>query len=143
MDEDSIKLLKECNAGCKMAIDSMEQVMEYAMEESLKQLMKEYKEEHLTLEREAGELLRKLGAEEKEPGRAASAMSWLTTEMKLMMKNDEHQVAKLMMDGCNMGVQSICKYQNQYENASEESRKLAKKIVAAEEKFMKKMEAYL
>ncbi len=41
-------------------------------------------------------------------------LHWITTEMRLMMKGDCHQVAKLMMNGCNMGgIQSIAKCQNE------------------------------
>lgn len=143
MEEDTRKLLQECNAGCKMAIDSMEQVMEFVKNEELIGLIHDYKDEHLNFERESSELLDKLGKEEKEPKKMASAMSWMTTEMKLMMKNDSSQAAKLMMDGCNMGIQSVCKYQNQYPNASRESKELAERIVKAEENFMKKIQKFL
>lgn len=36
MNEDTINLLQECNAGCKSATNSMEQVLPYIKNENLK-----------------------------------------------------------------------------------------------------------
>lgn len=73
----------------------------------------------------------------------ASAFSWISTEMKMMFKDDNNQIAKIMMNGCNMGIQSISEDINKYSNASGESVSLAKKIVKAEENFMKDLERFL
>ena len=51
-------------------------------------------------------------AARKRAGNDASAFSKMTTEMKLMMKDDSSQVAKLVMDGCNMGIQTLGGYIN-------------------------------
>ena len=58
----------------------------------------------------------------------ASAFSWLSTEMKMMFKDDNNQIAKIMMNGCNMGIQSISEDINKYSNASSESVSLAKSL---------------
>ncbi len=73
----------------------------------------------------------------------ASAFSWLSTEMKMMFKDDNNQIAKIMMNGCNMGIQSISEDINKYSNASSESVSLAKKLVKAEENFMRDLERFL
>lgn len=143
MEEDTKKLLEECNSGSKMAIRSIEQISDYIEEEKLKKLILEYKEKHEKIEKESSELLEDYGQEEKEPGTIATAFSWFTTEMKLIMKNDSSQIAKLMMDGCNMGIQSISKYQNECVEASKESVSLAKDLVKIEEKFMKELKGFL
>lgn len=70
----------------------------------------------------------------------ASAMSWITTEMMMTFNGDNHQAAKLMMDGCNMGIQSVCEYENKYESASKDT---AHELVKIEKDFMEKMERFL
>ena len=63
--------------------------------------------------------------------------------MKMMMKGDDRQAAKIMMDGCNMGIQSICGYQNQYAGASTDSMALADGLVRTEESFRDELKAFL
>ncbi len=143
MSEDTIKLLKECDAGCKMAMDSIAQVEKYAEKEALKKLLDQYQKKHEKLKEEITEQLQKFQKEEQEPDKLASAFAWITTEMKLLMKDNSHQIAKIMMDGCNMGIQSVSEYLNQYPQASQEAKSLAKKLVETEEMFMKELKKFL
>ena len=136
-------LLEECNSGCKMAIRSMEQVSEYVEDEKLEQVIESCKCAHEKLEEESGKLLEECGKEEKEPGMIATAFSWISTETKLAMKNSDNQIAKVLMDGCNMGIQSIGEYMNEYKGASEEAKKIAKKLVKLEENFMSDLKKFL
>ena len=48
-----------------------------------------------------------------------------------------------MMDGCNMGIQSVGKFLNQYDQATKESRRLAEKLLQDEEDFMGKLREFL
>ena len=47
MEKQTVELLKECNSGCKMGINSMNQVREYVMDEKLAKVLKEYDENRL------------------------------------------------------------------------------------------------
>ena len=132
---DTIRLAGHCDAGCKMAIDSMDQISRNVISSS--------KNRHKDLEQEASGLLNKYGKNEQDPQKMASAFSWLSTEMKMMFKDDNNQIAKIMMNGCNMGIQSISEDINKYSNASSESVSLAKKLVKAEENFMRDLERFL
>lgn len=143
MEEDTVKLLRECNSGCKMAINSMNQVKEYIQEEKLLKTIEEYDKKHRKLEDKISVLLNESANEEKEPKKMAEVYSWLSTEMKLMMRDDSHEIAKIMMNGCNMGIQSLSRYINEYENASAESLAIAKDLVKAEEAFMKALKQFL
>ena len=98
MDDQTKKLLKECNVGCKMALQSMTQVEDYLEDSELEQAVEDYRREHERVEKETSRLLMEAGVSEKDPSPVASASSWITTEMRLMMKGDCHQVAKLMMN---------------------------------------------
>lgn len=143
MQEDTRKLLQECNSGCKMAINSMNQIQDYVTDEGLTKLILDSKERHEKLEAESAKLLEEHGEYEKDPGVMASAMSWLTTEMKMLVKRSDTEIAKIMMNGCNMGIQTIAEKSHEYANASEESKKLAERLVKEEEDFMEKLKEYL
>lgn len=143
LNEDTKKLLDECSSGCKMATGSMNQVEEYVEDEKLKKVIDSYKQKHAKLDDEIAKMLQKEGKCEKEPGMMAATFSWFTTEMKLMMKSDNRQIAKLMMDGCNMGIQSISERQNECAEASAEALGAAKDLIKIEEDFMQKMKQFL
>lgn len=144
MDEKTIKLLEECSKGCKMGLDSIGQIRDFITEdEDLKKVIDRYDEKYRTLDEETRQLLSQAGEPDKEPGMMAVAFSWMTTEMKLMLKGDRRQVAKLMMDGCNMGIQSISEALNENREASEQAKTNARKLVKALEEFMKDMKAFL
>jgi len=73
----------------------------------------------------------------------ATAMSWVSTEMKMMMRDDDKQVAKIMTDGCNMGIKTIVGYKNDCSGASKSSMKVAEDLVKMEEKFREELKAFL
>ena len=130
MEEQTGKLLKECSSGCKMAINSLNQVRDFVKDEKLHQLLDEYDKKHKALEEDISRLLEKHGEQEKDPHPAAAAFSRITTDV-------------LLMDGCNMGIQSIGKFLNEYEEASSESRSLAKKLLHMDEQLMKELKPFL
>ena len=143
MEDHTIRLLQECSQGCKMGIKSINQISEYVSDQGLKKIIEKYRGEHLRIESEADHLLRSHGQESKESEMMATAMSWLTTEMKMMRKDDDKQAAKLMTEGCDMGIRTICGFINQYAGASNSSMGLAKDLVKTEEQFRDEMKAYL
>ncbi len=143
MNEDTIKLLKECNAGCKSATNSMEQVQPYISDEALKNLIDEYNDKHIKLGDECHKMLNELDQEEKDPSPMAKAFSWFSTEIKLMMNDNSHKIADLMVDGCNMGIKSVSEYINKYKTDSNESMDLSKRLVKIEHEFMDKLIIYL
>ena len=143
MNEDSIELMRQCTSGCIMAMESMRQVREYANDSGLIQVLDDYESRHKELEKEFAELLSQAGEEEKKPNVMASAFSKLSAEMKLTLKNNSNEIAKLMVEGSNMGIQSVSEYRNKYANASEEAKKLAGKLVKLEESFIEEMINFL
>lgn len=143
MNEDTIQLLKEIDSGCLMAINSFHQLEEYDMPKELSNLIIKYEEKHDVLQKEASKMLHQNQQTDKQPGIMASTMSWLTTEMKMMMHNDSVQIVKIMMNGCNMGIQTIGEDIGKYEKASEEAVKLAKKLIKIEEEFISDLAEFL
>lgn len=143
IEQDTIKLLRECDAGVKMGVTSIDDVLEYVVSERFKELLSECKSEHEKLETEIEKLLDKYNDDGKEPAAIAKGMSWMKTNMKLIMDASDNTIADLMTDGCNMGVKSLNKYLNKYEGADEVSKDICKRLINLEEKLAVDIRCYL
>ena len=132
IEQDTIKLLRECDAGVKMGTSSIEDVLDNVKNEKLEKLLSDCKNEHKKLDSEIRELLDKYEDDGKEPAAIAKGMSWMKTTMKLAMEESDATVADLMTDGCNMGVKSLNKYLNKYKGADEVSKDIAKRLINLE-----------
>ncbi len=132
---DTVKLLRECDAGVQMGVESIEEVLEEVKSEDLRGFMAEARKKHF----EIGECLKreldKYADDGKSPNPMAKSMSWLKTNMKMAFEGSDQTIADLITDGCNMGVKSLNKYLNQYTNASENAKELTKRLIDIEEKL--------
>lgn len=135
IEQDTIRLLRECDAGVKMGISSIDEVLEYVSSSELKEYLSVCKDEHEKLKREIEELLNKYKDDGKDPNPIAKGMSWMKTNMKLVMNESDHTISDLITDGCNMGVKSLNKYLNQYKAADEISKDITKRLINLEEKL--------
>jgi hypothetical protein len=143
IEQDTIKLLRECDAGVKMGVQSIEEVLDTVKSEQLRGLLDRCKQEHDKLNTELQEQLDRFGDEGKDPSPVAQSMSWIKTNVKLTMHQSDHTVADLMTDGCNMGVKSLSKYLNQYKAADERSKDICKKLIKLEEQLAIDVRGYL
>ena len=135
INEDTIKLLGECNAGIKMGVSSIDDTLEYVSSEKLKNILSTSKQEHEKLGNETHELLNKYHDSGKEPSAMAKGMSWIKTNVKLSLDESDATVADLITDGCNMGVKSLNKYLNQYKAAEEKAKDITKRLINIEERL--------
>lgn len=108
-----------------------------------KKIIHESKEAHEKIGNKTHELLDKYKDEEKEPGKMAEAMSWIKINVNYMLDSSDSEISRLMMDGCNMGIQSISRYINQYKAADQQTKNLVQNLIEAEEKLMKNLRNYL
>ena len=135
IEEDTIRLLRECDAGIKMGIASIDDVLDRVKDKAFLQLLKDCKESHERLEDEIRTCLDRFGDDGKDPNPIAKGMSWMKTTMKLGLEESDATVADLMTDGCNMGVKSLSQYLNQYKAADETSKTLTKRLIRLEEQL--------
>lgn len=135
IESDTIKLLRESDAGIKMGIASIDDVLDYVNNETLRKCLVDCKNEHDKLKEEIQSLLDKYHDDGKEPNPMAKSMSWMKTNVKLVMDESDETIADLMTDGCNMGVKSLNKYLNQYKAADEKSKDITKRLINLEEKL--------
>lgn len=143
IEQDTVRLLRECDAGVKMGVSSITEVIEYVKSDKLKKLLDDCKDEHDKLDSEIQKLLDKYDDEGKEPSPIAKGMSWMKTNVKLAMHDSDHTIADLITDGCNMGVKSLNKYLHQYKAADEISKDITKRLIALEAKLAVDIRAYL
>jgi len=143
VEQDTVKLLRECDAGVKMGISSIGDVLDKVQDQTLRQLLTRCKQEHETLEREIREQLDRFQDDGKEPNPMAKGMSWVKTNMKMAMDASDATIAGLMTDGRNMGVKSLNMYLNQYAAADEVSKDITKRLINLEEKLTVDIRGYL
>ncbi len=143
IEQDTIKLLRECDAGIKMGIASIEDVYSHAQSERLVQKLDRCKDEHEKLQHQIQGLLGQYQDEGKDPNPMAKGMSWVKTSVKLGLDDSDSTIADLMTDGCNMGVKSLNRYLNQYKAADERSKDITKRLINLEQQLTEDMRDFL
>lgn len=142
-DGDTVKLLKECDAGIKMGVSAIDDVIDNVKSENLKGLLNDSKNQHEKLKDEILMELNRHGDDGKNPNPMAKSMSWIKTNMKLASDNSDNTVADLITDGCNMGVKSLSKYLNQYKSADTKSKDITKRLVQIESNLADNIREFL
>ena len=143
IEQDTIRLLRECDAGVKMGVSSIGEVLDNIENKNMHALLGKNQKQHEALQSSIQAALERFGDEGKNPNPVASVMSTVKTNMELMMKPTDSTIASLMTDGCNMGVKSLSKYLNEYKAADESAKDLCKRLIAIEEQLAKDLRGYL
>ncbi len=143
IEQDTIRLLRECDSGIKMGISSVDEVIDKARGQRIRQCLSNYKKDHEVLKEQMQQLLDQYHDDGKEPPQMAKGMAWVKTTVKIAMDASDATIADLMVDGCNMGVKSLSKYLNQYKAADEKSKDIAKKLIHLEERMSVDMRSFL
>lgn len=105
IESDTIKLLRECDAGIKMGVASIDDVLGYVHDGTFRKYLADCKDEHDKLKEEIQTFLEKYHDDGKEPNPMAKGMSWMK------------------------------KYLNQYKAADEKTKDITKRLIKLEEKL--------
>ena len=143
IEQDTVKLLRECDAGVQMGIKSIDDVEEYVRSDELRRSLADCRLEHEKLNVEIRQQLDKYKDSGKDPNPIAKSMSWMKTNVKLGFDMSDETVADLITDGCNMGVKSLNRYLNQYEAADESSKEITKRLIDLEEDLATEIRQFL
>ncbi len=143
VENDTIELLRECNAGVKMGISAIDEVLDSVDDENFKKLLTDSKKEHEKLGEETRVLLNDYQDSGKKPNAMAKGMSWMKTNVMLAVEPGDDTVADLITDGCNMGVKSLHKYLNKYKAAEEKAKDITKRLINIEERLAIDIRVYL
>lgn len=142
-DGDTVKLLRECDAGIKMGISAIDDVIDDVKNGQFRQLLHDSKNQHEKLKQEIVELLDEHHDDGKDPNPMAKGMSKIKTNMKMAMETTDNTAADLMIDGCNMGVKSLSRYLNQYKSADRKSRDITSRLVEIEDRLSVDLRQFL
>ena len=143
IQQDTVKLLRECDAGVKMGVSSIDDVLGYVKSESLHEKLDSCRAEHEKLRGEIEGALNRFHDEGKDPNPIAKSMSWMKTNLKMNLQESDATIADLMTDGCDMGVKSLSRYLNQYAAADEKSKDICKKLIQLEAQLAVDLRDYL
>ena len=143
IESDTIKLLKECNQGIKMGMDSIKEVMDKIKSEDLKYLLKRSLTHHEALLEETQKLLNSYKDAPDILSPVLKGMAWLQTNMKLAVDESDSSAASLLTGGCDNGIKHLSRYLNQYTAADEKSKSICKELIAIEEELSKGLREYL
>lgn len=143
IEPDTIKLLRECDAGIKMGVSSIEEVVDSVTDSGLREMLTTSKRRHEELKEDVDKLLNRYGDAGKDPNPMAKGMTWMKTNFKIAFDGTDSAIADIMTDGCNMGVKSLSKYLNQYSAADEDSKNITKRLISIEENLGEDMRSFL
>lgn len=143
IEQDTVRLLRECDAGVKMGVSALEEVLPHVTDPALEEKLKNSKTDHEKLDGQLQRLLGQCRDEGKDPDPVAKGMSWLKTNAMLAMKDSDQTVADLITDGCNMGIKSLHKYLNQYKAASDAAKGITKDLIDLEQRLTLDVRMYL
>lgn len=141
--EHTLKLLRECDAGVKTAMNSIREVLGNINSAALRKALTDSLNKHEYIKNEIDAILCRMSEEGKEPNPMARMMSWMKINIKLLEKPDDKTVAKLMFDGCNMGIQQVSSYLNDFTQADSRSREIAERLIATEDELAGALREYL
>ncbi len=142
-NNDTVNLLKECNAGIQMGVSAIDEVLPKVKSQKLETILNDNKNKHTKLGNETNEFLKKMGEDTKEPNPMAKGMSWIKTNVKLSIDESDATVSDLITDGCNMGIKSIKRYMNQYDSADERSKGIAQSLINIEKELLDEISSFL
>lgn len=142
---DTVELLQSCHRGTVTAINSFEQVLDHVQSDRMRSRIEDTLHRHRALGKDIGERLRNHGVEAENPNLMARASVWITTEMRMLMDSDnrDHQIAKLTINGCNMGIQTLSEDINRLSHADGDTEDLAASLITEEQKLMDDLRMFL
>ncbi|MBR6563188.1 MAG: hypothetical protein IKK70_04550 [Clostridia bacterium] len=142
-ENDTLKLLRECDAGVKMGVASINDVLPDVRSDQMRSYLSDCRNQHEILLSDIKQKLSEHCDKGKEPAPAAKGMSWIKTNVKMALDDSDKTVADLITDGCNMGVKSLQRYMNQYKAADSESKGIANRLIKLEDDLAIEMRRYL
>ena len=142
-EHDTVKILQECDSGVKMSVDSLNDAADRADNKELRDMLRGSISEHEQIGREINLLLEEKHAPGKEPSLIAEAMAKMKIGAKMMVNDGDETTAKLMYDGCTMGVEKLSEYINMFPKAEPKAKNAAEKLIKCEQRLADELRQYL
>ena len=95
MMNDTMKLLKECDSGCKTAMDGMAQVLKHVSSATMRAEITACTDRHAAFSKRCQTLLNAAGESSGQPPVFGSMMMQAGTGIKLAMNDDDRKIAEM------------------------------------------------
>lgn len=137
------EVLAEIYRNCQLALQSISNILPEAEDEEIR---KEMESEHEGYEKISGKacvIAKNRGIELKEPGPMKKMMMWGSIKMSTLTDGSRAHIAEMMIQGTVMGITSLKTTQSKAECTDEEICELLREFIALEEKYEKRLKAFL
>ena len=129
--------------NAKMGVTGIDNIKDKIYDDELKNIIATQKKEYQKIVDEATKLLNDLGVSEKDIGKMAQVMTYITANLELLKDDSTSNIAKMMIEGSNKGIIEINKNLNSYNNMNQNVIKIAKKLLAKEKNNIDELKIYL
>ncbi len=140
---DHIEFLNYIYQNAEMGIVGIDDIITKVKDEKFEKLLQEQKSDYENICKEAINILKKYGKEQKELNKMAKMSSYMMVKMKTMNDCSTSNLAKMMMEGSNKGIIEITEKLNAYNEPDEEITALANKLLETEQNNLDDLKTFL
>ena len=137
------EVLAEIYRNSQLALQSISNILPEAEDEEIR---KEIESEHEGYEKISGKacvIAKNRGIELKEPNPMKKMMMWGSIKMSTLTDGSRAHIAEMMIQGTVMGITSLKATESKAECSDEEICELLREFIAPEEKYEKRLKAFL
>ena len=143
MDKQSEKLIKKCNNGAKVALNTLECILPYLQNQQIHSIVNDMTIRHRGYVEESNNALTSQQIRPNSPSPIVRKMAGAVTKMRLKNGASEQKVAMMIIKGADKGIAQINEeLSNRYE-ASESAKKLAHKLIVLQQDLIKSLRIFL
>lgn len=142
MNED-IELLNYIYQNAKMGIVGIDNIKKEIKDKEFLKLIKEQENDYYEICTRALKWLSESNSERKNITPISKMMTYMDAKIKLAKDDSISNIAKMMIEGNNMGIIAITEKLNNYQGADKKIIKFAKELLKIEERNLENLKKYL
>lgn len=142
MNEDT-ELLNYIYQNAKMGIVGIDNIKKDIQDSEFLKVIKEQENDYYEICTKALKWLSNCNVERKNITAMSKLMTFMDAKIKLTKDNSISNIAKMMIEGNNMGIIAITEKLNNYQSADKKIIKLAKDLLKIEERNLENLKKYL
>lgn len=142
MDE-NIEMLNYIYQNANMGVETINQILGEDVEPKIVDTLTQQLNEYEDITGEAEELLEIRGREEKDIGLKDKIRTYFSIKMSTMKDDSASKIAKMMIQGSNMGIIDITENLNKYDDIEEDIRHLAERLLSLEQRSIEQLKIFL
>ena len=137
------EVLAEIYRNCKLALQSIEDILPECEDGDLKAEMEAQSEGYDRIIEKASAYAKNKQIELKEPNPLKKMMMWGAIKMSTLTNGTRSHIAEKMIRGTVMGITSLKTTQSESESEDENVKNLLNELIQLEERYEKKLKSYL